>query len=158
MERSRAAGGAPVVAAPAWRGALRSPRRRTAARAVSTRARYFVEILDVGAHRAVDSLHLGICRFYDVVLIGRVRPAAMAQPKVPRGQLQRLTREHIARPGAGVARQQNGLDARATVHRFLRPDDQRVARRARGIEAASHVDFDITVAALGEMRLERGER
>ena len=82
----------------------------------------------------------------------------MAQPEVARGQLQRLTGEDVAGPGARVARQQNRLDARAPVHGLLRPDHHRVARRAGGIVAARHVDLDVSKPALGEVRLERRER
>src|SRR6266576_3357699 len=87
-----------------------------------------------------------------------MRTAAVAEAKMARGELQRLTGEDVAGPGAGVPWQENRFDLRTPVDCLLRPNDQRIPRRARGIVPARHVDLDIAEAALGEMRLQRRQR
>src|SRR5437870_4498478 len=123
----------------------------------SGRVRHLVQIFDVRAHGAVDALDFRRRRLDDVVLVGRVRAAAVAPSEVARGEPQRITGEHIARPGAGIARQDDRVDPGAAVHRLLRPDDHGIGGRAGGIVAARHVDLDVPESPLRQVRLERGQ-
>src|ERR1051325_6074108 len=52
----------------------------------STRLRQIVEVLDVGERCAVHALHFRVAGFDDVILVGRMRAAAMTQAEVARGQ------------------------------------------------------------------------
>jgi hypothetical protein len=71
--------------------------RRCAARGLQA-LRERVQELHERRDRPIESLHLGIRRLDQVVLIGRVRSRSMAEPKVPRGQIQRRTGKHVPGP------------------------------------------------------------
>src|SRR3989442_14027101 len=117
------------------KGASRSRRRR----ANSARPRDFVQVLDVGAYGAVDALDLRVRRLDEVVLVRGVGAAAVAESEVTRGEPQRIAREHVARPGAGVARQENRVDPGASVHRILHLDERRAGGGAGGAVGAGPV-------------------
>src|SRR5262249_51558859 len=84
---------------------------------------HLVEILDERLHRAVDSLDLRVRRLDDVVLVGRVGAAAVAEAEVARGHLAGLAGEAVAGVRAGVARPQHRVDAGALQYCDL-PLDQ----------------------------------
>src|SRR5205823_10559925 len=80
-------------------------------RRCSAHLRQFVKIFNVRERGAVHALHFRIAGLDDVILIGRVRAVAMAEPKMASGQAQRLARENVTGPGTGQARQKHGVDA-----------------------------------------------
>src|SRR5258708_6862499 len=69
----------------------------------SAGGRQFIQIFDVRPGRAIDPFDLRIRGFDHVIFVRRVSSAAMSQPEVPRGQMQRLSGKYISRPGAGLA-------------------------------------------------------
>jgi hypothetical protein len=76
--------------------------RRSSARSYplsrSARSRDRVQIIHVRLDRAVQSRELRILRLDQEVLVRRVRALAVTEPEVSRGELQRIAREHVARP------------------------------------------------------------
>src|SRR5512134_1527822 len=74
------------------------------------------EILDERSHGGVPSGDLPIRGFDDEVLIGGVRPAAVAKPEMAGGQSQRVAGEDVAGVGAGVAGNEDRVDLMAAVH------------------------------------------
>src|SRR5882672_2878247 len=72
--------------------------------------RQLVPVVDEAADRGVEPVQPGIARLDQVVLVGGVRAAAVAQSEVAGRQLERLAGEHVARPGAGEPRPQDRLD------------------------------------------------
>src|SRR5712692_6258406 len=117
-----------------------------------------MQVINEGAHGAVHALHLRVFRLDDVVFVRSVRAAAVAEAEVTCRQAQRLTGEYVARPGPGVARQNHRVNSAATIDCGLCPNYRGVSGRARGIIAATHMDFNIAETLLREVRLERGER
>ena len=103
------------------------------------RGRELGEVLDERPHRAVEALDLRVRRLDHVVLVGRVRAAAVAEAEVAGRQLQRLAGEDVARLRAGVARPEDRIDAAPPVDGELRADERRVGRGAVRVVAAGHV-------------------
>src|SRR5439155_593196 len=87
-------------------------------------------------------LDLGVLRVDHVVLVRRVRPAAVAQPEMPRGKVQGISGEHVARPGPGVSGQYDRVDPAAPVDRRLRPNQPGVRGRTVRVVSTGHVHFD----------------
>src|SRR5437899_11916503 len=115
------------------------------------------EVFDVGADGAVDALDLRVARLDDVVLVGSVGAAAVAEAEVARGEAQGVAGEDVAGPGASETRKNDRIDAVLAIDGDRGLDDGGVGGRAGGVVAAGHVDFDVAEAALGEMGFERGE-
>src|SRR5256886_17152772 len=90
-------------------------------------------------------------------LVRRVRPAAVAQPEMPRGKVQGISGEHVARPGPGASGQYDRVDPAAPVDRRLRPNQPGVRGRAVRVVSTGHVHFDVLEAAFRQVRLEVGE-
>jgi hypothetical protein len=89
----------------------------------SARDGQLIQVLDERKHRAIQPLHLGVLRLYDVVLIRRVCAASMSQAEVACRQAQRLAGEDVARPGPGAARPEYRVDPGSAVHCGLRADE-----------------------------------
>src|SRR3954471_2215126 len=88
-----------------------------------------VQILHERHYRAVVALQLGVRRLDDVVLIGRVCAAAVAEAEVTGGEAERRVGEYVAWIRAGRARPEQRIDAGAFHHRDLRLDQRRVRGR-----------------------------
>ena len=68
--------------------------------------------------------------FDQVILIGGVGAVAVAQAEVGGGKAERVAGEDVAGPGAGEARQHDGIDAVFAVGRFGDSNDRGIGRRA----------------------------
>src|SRR5437867_6092949 len=79
-------------------------------------SRQFEQVFGEGKHGAVHALDLRIGRFDHIVFIRGVGAAAVAQAEMAGGQAQRRSREHEARPGAGIARPEQGLDMMMAIN------------------------------------------
>src|SRR6266852_5971214 len=75
-----------------------------------------VQVIDEGADGAVHALELRVFRLDDVIFVRSVRAAAVAEAEVTCRQAQPLTGEYVARPGAGVARQNHRVNSASAVH------------------------------------------
>src|SRR4029079_11081282 len=82
-----------------------------------------VQELDVGARRAVDALELGVRRLDEVVLVGGVGSAAVAQAEVARAEREGSVVKEVAGPRSAEARPEDGLDPAAAVGGHLGADD-----------------------------------
>src|SRR5262249_37641732 len=93
----------PIFVGEAQRG-VRSSAAETAAATVNSIARFpcswslrqFVEIFDKRHHCAVESLYLRVGRLDDVILVGRVRAAAVTEAEMSGRQFERLAGENIS--------------------------------------------------------------
>ncbi len=63
-----------------------------------------VEIFHERHHRAVESLYFRVCRFDNVILVRRMRAAAVAEPEMSGGKFQRFTGENISWIRTRIAR------------------------------------------------------
>src|SRR5260370_41762641 len=91
-------------------------------RSSSSKLSQVVEVVDERLHRAVEADELRVFALDQVVLVGRVGPAAVAEAEVARRQLERLAGEDVARPRAAAARPEGRVESRLLVRRYLRPD------------------------------------
>src|SRR5260370_27239298 len=85
----------------------------------SAGGRKFIQIFDVRPGRAIDPFDLRIRGFDHVIFVRRVSSAAMSQPEVPRGQMQRLSGEYISRPGASLAGPEDRFDSGPPIDCWL---------------------------------------
>src|SRR5947209_13850648 len=76
---------------------------------------------------------------------------------MPRGKVQGISGEHVARPGPGVSGQYDRVDPAAPVDGRLRPNQPGVRGRAVRVVSTGHVHFDVLEAAFRQVRLEGGE-
>jgi SAM-dependent methyltransferase len=90
---ARSPDGAAAAAASADLRQGRGPFRQEIAR-----SRQRVQIIHVRLDRAVQSRQFRILRLDQEVLVRRVRTQAMTESEVPGRELQRIAREHVARP------------------------------------------------------------
>src|SRR5206468_12973211 len=124
----------------------------------SARLRQCVEQFGKGAHGAIHAVDLGVFRFDDLVLVGSVRPASMAESKRARRQMQRVAGENVPGPRPRAARKNDRIDSAPAVHLGFDVDQRRVGARAVGVVTARHANFDVAETFFREVRLERGER
>src|SRR6202521_6462273 len=87
------------------------------------RLRQTVQELDVGANRAVYALDFGILGFDDVVLVGGVRAASVAEAKRAGREMERLSGEHVAGPRARAARKSDRIDPVFAIHLGFNADE-----------------------------------
>src|SRR6266404_7363507 len=123
----------------------------------SARLREAVQELDERKNSTVDALNFGILGFDDVILVRRVRAAAVAEPEGAGGKVKRLAGKNVAGPGAGAARKNDGIHSAFAVDLGFDSNERGIGRRAVGIVAAGHADFDVTETFFREMRFESGE-
>src|SRR6267378_8315147 len=102
---------------------------------------------------AVHTLDFGIFRFDDVVLVRRVRAASVTEAEGASGQVKRLAGEDVARPRAGAARKNYGVDTAFAVDLSFDSNERGVRRSAVGIIAAGHADFYVAETFLGKMEV-----
>src|SRR5438874_2834905 len=81
-----------------------------------------VEVIDERAHGRIEAGNLRIAALDQVVLVRRVRAAAVAEAEVARGQLQGRAGEDVPGPRPGVARPEQRIDAGLLVRLHLRPN------------------------------------
>src|SRR5258707_3066388 len=112
----------------------------------SARLRQGVEQFGEGAHGPIHAVDLGVFRFDDVVLVGSVRAASMAESKRACREVERLARKNVAGPRTRAARENDRIDSGFTVHLGFDADERRVGARAVGIVAARHADFEVAKA------------
>src|SRR5258708_1761913 len=101
-----------------------------------------VQKLDVRANGAVHTLDLGIFRFDNVVLVGSVRAASMAEAKRARRQVERLTGEYVTGPRTRAARENDRINPAFAIHFGLNTNERGVGGRAVGIVSPAPADFD----------------
>src|SRR5882724_2414683 len=123
----------------------------------STDCGEFEKVLHEGEHGAIEPLDLRVRGFDDVVFVRSMSTAAVTEAEMAGWQAERFAREHVAGPRARITRPEQRINPMTPVNRQLSPDERRVTGRAGWIVTASHPHFDIAIAALREMRLERGE-
>src|SRR5438270_8444922 len=107
-------------------------------------------------HRAIYSLHLRITGLDHVILIGRMRSAAVTETEVTGRQMQWLASENISRPRTCKPGKHDGINAGVLVHRLRRANDSRIRRRAGGIVSAGHVHLDIAETMVSQMCFQLG--
>src|SRR6266849_3432763 len=116
-----------------------------------------VEKLDEREDGAVHTLDFGIFRFDDVVLVRRMRAATVAESEGTGGKMERLAGENVAGPGACAARKNDGIHSAFAVDLGFNSNERGIGRRAVGIVAAGHADFDVAETFFREMSFESGE-
>src|ERR1700687_4688180 len=85
-----------------------------------------IQKLDVRANGAVHALDLGIFRFDDVVLIGGVRAASVAEAKGARRQVERLAGEYVTGPRSRASRENDRVNPALAIHFGLNTDERGV--------------------------------
>src|SRR5262245_18351186 len=81
----------------------------------------------------------------------------MPEPDMSGRQAQRRAAENVARPRAGIARDDERIDTVTAVHRLLCPDQTSVGGRGGWVVTARHIYVDVTEAAFCKMCFERSE-
>src|SRR5215471_21725151 len=79
------------------------------------RAAKLVEVLDARTSRAVEALHLRIRRLNHIILVRRMRTAAVTKTEMAGWQPERIPCEDITGPGAGQPRHDDGINARPLI-------------------------------------------
>src|SRR5205814_2845530 len=86
----------------------------------------FIQIFDVGAHCAINSLHIRIHGFDHVILIRSMRAAAVAHTEVPGSKMQWIPGKDVSRPRSRAAWKNDGVNSFLMVHSNLCADERRV--------------------------------
>src|SRR3974377_522097 len=84
--------------------------------------RELVEVLHKRQHGAVKSLNVSVRGVDHVILVRRMRPAAVAAAEGAGGEFERLARKDVTRIGAGDARPEHRLNAGPLQNGHLRLD------------------------------------
>src|SRR6516165_5090946 len=129
---------------PRWRarplpgedGTLGISREVTVPSLRSAHLREFVKVFGVGKRGAVHALHPGIAGLDHVILIGRMRPVAVAESEMPGGQAKGLAGENVTRPGARQPRKGHRVDAVLFIHGGGGANDGGIGGRGSGVVAA----------------------
>src|SRR5215469_5035578 len=150
---------------PRWRarplpgedGTLGISREVTVPSLRSAHLREFVKVFGVGKRGAVHALYPGIAGLDHVILIGRMRPVAVAKSEMPGGQAKGLAGENVTRPGARQPRKDHRVDAVLFVHGGGGANDDGIGGRGSGVVAAGHVYVDIPETFFREVGFEQRE-
>src|SRR5260370_28471966 len=94
-----------------------------------------VEVVDERLYRAVEADELRVFALDQVVLVGRVGPAAVAEAEVARRQLERLAGEDVGPPRAAAAPPEAPAESPLRGRREPPPGPRRAGPTGAGVMA-----------------------
>src|SRR5207249_5753473 len=90
--------------------------------------RQLVEIFDKRHYCPLKSLYFRIRGFGDVILVRRVRAAAVPQSEMACRKVERFAGKDVTRIRTCIARPEQRIDSEFFVSRYLRFDERRISR------------------------------